>query len=475
MKTRILNSVVLVALIVGAFSCTTPARVEEGKMKSKPNILFIAVDDLRPELSFYGAKHIKSPNLDKLASQSLIFNRSYCNVPVCGASRASLLTGTRPTRNRFIGFNTWKDKDFPEVESLPMTFKKAGYTTLSRGKVYHNKKDDTLAWHEVWRPSMSSRDYKTNENKALDALEGMRGKPYESANVPDTAYYDGIIADKAISDLKNFRKSGDPFFLAVGFSKPHLPFVAPTKYWDMYDANTISLPESYVQPETTPLVAFHNSGELRHYAGVPEKGHVAEEEAKKLIHGYYACVSFVDAQIGRVIDELNASGLAENTIIVLWGDHGWNLGDHMLWCKHCNFETSLRTPLLVKVPKVTKGKTTDSIVEFIDIYPSLCELAGIDLPDHLKGESFVSLMDGGKRKKDYAISKYHDSITLVKGDYFYTEWTDNEGVAKNRMLFNQATDPMELDNLAEKPEFQAIAKQMATELHQNWGKDFFKN
>lgn len=475
MKTSLFNSVLFVALLIGVFSCTTPAPVEEAKTKTKPNILFIAVDDLRPELNFYGAKHIKSPNLDKLASQSLVFNRSYCNIPVCGASRASLLSGARPTRNRFIGYSTLKDKDLPSVTSLPMTFKKAGYRTLSNGKIYHHKKDDSLAWNEIWRPNISSRDYQTSENIALDSLEGIRGKPYEWADEPDNVYYDGMIADKAIADIKKLKNGSDPFFLAVGFVRPHLPFNAPTRYWDMYDADKISLPESYVQPETTPIRAFHNSGELRNYSSVPKEGHLVEEEAEKLIHGYYASVSFVDAQIGRVIDELHASGLAENTIIVLWGDHGWNLGEHMMWCKHCNFETSMRTPLLVKVPEVTTGKSTDSIVEFIDVYPSLCELAGIDLPGHLEGESFVSLMNGGKRKKDYAISKYHNGITLVKGDYFYTEWTDDKGVAENRMLFNRATDPMELDNLAEKPEFQAIAKQMATELHQNWGKDFLKD
>jgi len=474
MEIKVINSVVIVAALFVAFACTTPATVEETKPKSKPNILFIAVDDLRPELNFYGARHIKSPNMDKLASQSLVFNRSYCNIPVCGASRASLLSGARPTRNRFIGYSTLKDKDLPGVASLPMTFKKAGYTTISNGKVYHHKKDDSLAWHEVWRPKMTGRGFQTSENIAIDTLKDRRGKPYEWADVADSEYKDGKIADKAVKDLKRLKKSGEPFFLAVGFSKPHLPFVAPSKYWDMYDVSNISLPASYIRPETTPSRAFHNSGELRNYDGVPKKGHIAEEEALKLIHGYYACVSFVDAQIGRVIDELNASGLAENTIIVLWGDHGWNLGEHMLWCKHCNFETSLRTPLLVIVPQVTTGKSTDSIVEFIDIYPSLCELAGIELPNHLEGESFVSLMNGGKRKKDYAISKFADGITLVKGDYFYTEWTDKEGVAENRMLFNQSTDPMELDNLAEKPEFQSIVDQMATELHQNWGKDFLK-
>lgn len=451
------------------FSCSSKKQIEE-KVNLKPNILFIAVDDLRPELNFYGVHQIKSPNLDKLAEESLVFTRSYCNVPVCGASRASLLTGSRPTRHRFIDARTSKDKDMPENPSLPMTMKNNGYTTISNGKVYHHQNDDSLAWDEIWQSDVKWL-YALEENQNI-RKNTYRGMPYESADVNDTVYRDGKLAQKVIGDLRKLKESGNPFFLTMGLGKPHLPFCAPKKYWDMYDRETIFLPESYVQPETTPREAFHKFGELRNYETIPKKEDVPEELAKELIHGYYACVSYIDAQIGLVLRELENLGLAENTIIILWGDHGWNLGDHKLWCKHCTFETSLRTPLIIKVPGKTKGQKTEAITEYIDIYPSLCELAGIDLPAHLEGESFVSLVNGEERKKDYAVSKFKDAVTLIKGTLFYTEWTDDSGTAYARMLFDHSNDPLELDNLAEKEVYKKTVEQLSVELREKWGKDF---
>lgn len=468
----------LILISLSFSACNKAPQKEQAGLPAQPNILFIAVDDLRPELNFYGASHIKSPNLDKLAAQSLVFNRAYCNIPVCGASRASLLSGARPARHRFINYHTWKDKDFPDAVSLPKHFKDNGYTTISNGKIYHHDADDSSAWNEVWRPTSphkSWRNYLDEENIAMEINSDQRGMPYEKIDVDDSEYFDGMIADKGISDLKNLKAEGKPFFLALGFLKPHLPFNAPAKYWDMYARDDMHLPDSYMQPETTPSKAFHNFGELRAYNDIPKKGPVSEDMAKALIHGYYACVSYVDAQIGRVVDELEKQGLADNTIIILWGDHGWNLGDHMLWCKHCNFETAMRTPMLIKVPGKTKGVYTDAITEYIDIYPSLCELAGLELPSHLDGESFVSIIEGNnQRKKDFAISKFHDGITYIKGTMNYTEWTDDEGVAYAKMLFDHATDPLELDNLAEKEEYAQTVEQMATELRQNWGEDFLK-
>ena len=461
-----------VLLFVGAFGKINPKEKAES---AKPNILFIAVDDLRPELGFYGQNHIYSPSLDKLAGEALVFNRAYCNVPVCGAFRASLLTGMRPTRYRFIGFNARKDLETPHVISLPMQFKNNGYTTISNGKVYHHKNDDSLAWDEIWHPDGNSRDYLLQENIELNSREGKRGMPFEAADVADTEYRDGKIAVKGISDLKQLKETGKPFFLALGFMKPHLPFNAPKKYWDLYDRNQINLPENYLQQESTPDEAYHNFGELRSYAAVPPKGPVSEELAKELIHGYYACVSYVDAQIGRVLEELENLGLAENTIVVLWGDHGWNLGDHMLWCKHCTFESSLHVPQMIKVPGKTTGTTTNAITEFIDIYPSLCDLAGIEKPSHLEGESFVPLIEGRQMKKDYAVSKFNDAVTLIKGTLFYTEWTDDSGEPYARMLFDHKTDPLELNNLAEMTEHRAAVEELSKELREKWGKDFLIN
>ncbi|WP_282055879.1 sulfatase [Maribacter luteus] len=457
-------------------SCKNQKGITEVTQEKKPrNILFIAVDDLRPELNFYGSKHIQSPNLDKLADQSLVFNRAYCNVPVCGASRASLLSGMRPTRHRFIDYSTRADIDVPDAISLPKLLKQNGYTTIANGKVYHNGKDNVSSWNSIWFPEGNIRNYQLEENikdngNANLAVAGATA--FEMAEVEDTAYFDGKIAQKGIADLKKLKNKNKPFFLALGFMKPHLPFNAPKKYWDLYDRSKIELPESYLQPESTPKEAFHNFGELRNYGNIPKQGDVPDDLAKELIHGYYACVSYVDAQIGLVLDELKRLELEEDTIIVLWGDHGWNLGDHKLWCKHVTFETALKAPLIIKVPGKTKGQKTDAIIEYIDIYPSLVELIGIESPKTLDGQSFVPILNGETPEKDWAVSKFKDAVTLIKGDLFYTEWTKDDGVAYARMLFDHTTDPLELHNLAKKPEYQDTINQLAKDLRIKWGEDF---
>ncbi|MDV7139081.1 sulfatase [Maribacter sp. TH_r10] len=457
-------------------SCKNQKGITKVTQEKKPrNILFIAVDDLRPELNFYGSKHIQSPNLDKLADQSLVFNRAYCNVPVCGASRASLLSGMRPTRHRFIDYSTRADIDVPDAISLPKLLKQNGYTTIANGKVYHNGKDNVSSWNSIWFPEGNIRNYQLEENikdngNANLAVAGATA--FEMAEVEDTAYFDGKIAQKGIADLKKLKNKNKPFFLALGFMKPHLPFNAPKKYWDLYDRSKIELPESYLQPESTPKEAFHNFGELRNYGNIPKQGDVPDDLAKELIHGYYACVSYVDAQIGLVLDELKRLELEEDTIIILWGDHGWNLGDHKLWCKHVTFETALKAPLIIKVPGKTKGQKTDAIIEYIDIYPSLVELIGIESPKTLDGQSFVPILNGETPEKDWAVSKFKDAVTLIKGDLFYTEWTKDDGVAYARMLFDHTTDPLELRNLAKKPEYQDTINQLAKDLRIKWGEDF---
>jgi len=452
-------------------SCKSQKKEIDVTVSKKPkNILFIAVDDLRPELNFYGANHIKSPNLDQLANESLVFGRAYCNIPVCGASRASLLSGARPTRHRFIDARTKIHADYPDVVSLPMLLHQNGYKTISNGKIYHNKKDDVAAWDEIWYAN-GLWDFALPENQEI-RKNTKRGLPFEAANVHDSVYRDGKLALKVIKDLQNLKKSNQPFFLTMGLAKPHLPFTAPKKYWDLYDRENIKLPESYVQPKTTPQKVFHKYGELRQYENIPKKGHLPEDLAKELIHGYYACVSYVDAQIGLVLDELKRLELEDDTIVVLWGDHGWNLGDHKLWSKHVTFETALRTPLIIKVPGKTKGQKTEAITEYIDVYPSLAELVGLEIPSTVDGKSFVPILDGKTQEKDWAVSKFKDAVTLIKGDLFYTEWTNDDGIAYERMLFDHKTDPLELDNLAEKPAYQEKVKELAIELRAKWGKDF---
>lgn len=442
----------------------------------RPNILFIAVDDLRPELGCYGNRIIKSPNIDRLAAESVIFSRAYCNVPVSGASRASLLTGTRPTSYRFLNFEAWAERDYPEAITIPEHFRNNGYYTVTLSKVFHNEGDSHNGWDEEWRPSGEGtwRNYIEEDNLALDTLI-KRGMPFEAADTHDTSYFDGKTAQKALGYLRKFKDSGESFFLAVGFLKPHLPFNAPKKYWDLYDPSDIGIAENPEPPLDAPRQAIHNWGELRNYYSIPEKGPLTDSAANKLRHGYYACVSYTDAQIGLLLDELEKSGMADNTIVVLWGDHGWNLGEHGLWCKHCNFNTSLNAPLMFRVPGLTRGKVNNSITEFIDIYPTLCELSGLSLPGHLEGQSLVSrLRRPGRTEKDFAVSKFNNGLTLIEDNLFYTEWISSTDSTVARMLYDHNNDPGENKNLSGSDSYSGLVPSLSARLREKRGKVFFK-
>ena len=437
-----------------------------------PNILFIAVDDLRPEIHAYGALHIKSPNMDRLADEGLSFTRAYCNVPVCGASRASLMTGIKPTKNRFIGYDTFAEKDAPGAISLAQHFKNNGYHTISNGKIFHHVSDMAAGWSEpAWRPDAESdnwRNYLSAENIAIsDTSANGRALPYEWPEVEDEAYFDGQIARKTIEDLRKLKDAGKPFFLAAGFLKPHLPFNAPKKYWDLYPEADISLPDNYFVPENAPDAAIHNFGELRNYSSVPAKGPVTDEMAKTLIRGYYACVSYTDAQIGRLLQALDELDLRKNTIVILWGDHGWQLGEHTLWCKHSNFDVAMRVPMIISAPGFKGGLKTDALTEYIDIYPTLCELAGISLPPQLHGKSFVPLMQNPETAhKDLIYARYITGESIITDRYLYTEWFTKEGAFNGRMLYDHDTDPDENFNISEIPENQTLVDSLSRILHQ---------
>ena len=448
MKNLSISIFILVCLGFLASSC-------EEKEEKKLNVLFIAVDDLRPQLGSFGVNGVISPNIDRLAAMGTIFPEAYCNIPVCGASRASILTGLRPTINRFLSFDTRIDEQAPGVTTLPGYFKANGYYTITNGKVAHHKGDCIGAWDEEWRPKGPGRNFLIPENAAMDAVEGQRGPAWENADVPDSAYHDGKIALKAISDLKRLKEKDQPFFLAVGFKKPHLPFNAPTKYWDMYDPEKIGLADNPFKPEKAPDQAMHNFGELRNYSGIPQEGPVSDSVALNLRHGYHACVSYMDAQLGLVLDELERLDLADNTILILWGDHGWNLGEHGLWCKHCNFHTSINAPLIVAAPGFKGGQKALTRAEFVDIYPTICELAGLPLPGHLQGKSFVSVMDDpNSSHKDFALSKWYNGLTIVKDQFHYTEWRNKDDSLYARMLYDHNTDPHENVNVVDEEKYQ---------------------
>lgn len=457
MKRRSLLFLFVLCFAVPAFSA------------DKPNVLFIAVDDLRPELACYGKQHIHSPNIDKLAESSTLFERTYCMVPTCGASRASLMTGIRPARNRFVNFLTWADRDAPGITTMNTQFKQNGYYTVSMGKIFHHPQDSAQGWSEpAWRPKgvawyQRPENQKLHEERQKQGKRKAKGPAWESADVPDNAYADGVLAEQAISKLQQLKQQEQPFFLAVGFFKPHLPFIAPQKYWDLYDHDKIQLPENYQVPQDAPEESIHNSGELRAYAGIPRKGPVSEETARNLIHGYYACVSYTDAQIGKLLAELDRLKLSDNTIVVLWGDHGWNLGDHTLWCKHSCYESSLQIPLLVRAPGIQGGQRRSALIETIDVYPSLCTLAGIPLPEHLAGQSFVELMRNPDTKwKESAVSRFRNGDTIRTNALRYTEYTNPKGKRTSRMLYDHSSDPLENQNVAEKrtDETQKLSKQL---------------
>lgn len=421
----------------------------------RPNVLFIAVDDLRPELNCYGRSHIHSPNIDRLARTGVLFERAYCMVPTCGASRASLMTGVRPARNRFTSYLTRADQDAPQAVTMNTHFRRNGYTTMSIGKVFHHTADSADGWSEpAWRPRKSIAYHKP-ENIELHRRRGKegrrkRGPAYESADAEESEYADGAIAAEAVRRLSSLADRDEPFFLAVGFLKPHLPFVAPKKYWNLYDPADIRLPKNYHPPKNAPKQSIHNSGELRAYAGIPARGPVSDDTARKLIHGYYACVSFTDAQIGKLLDAVDQLGLADNTIVVLWGDHGWNLGEHTLWCKHSCYETSMQIPLIVRAPGVAGQQRRSGLIETIDLYPTLCELSGLQPPsEQLQGDSFATLLRNADADwKDAAIGRFGDGDTIRTDDQRYSEYTTRAGKVTARMLYDHTIDPRENVNIA---------------------------
>lgn len=492
------------ALLQGA-----PAGVSAAE-KRKYNVLFIAVDDLRPQLGCYGDPVVISPNIDRLAADGVLFNRAYCQQAVCSPSRTSLLTGRRPDTTKVYDLNTHFRLNLPNVVTLPQHFKEHGYHTQSFGKIYHGGLDDPVSWSEPsWFPSAAT--YHTEESLAVlkelaerrqqgsrqkrrgdqvlmrDPKSSIplkvrrtyrpRGPSWEAPDIGDSELRDGEIAEAAIETLRKVKDK--PFFLAVGFLKPHLPFIAPKKYFDLYPDDKIPLASNPFPPKGAPKFALTNWGELRNYSDIPNSGPLSESKAMELIKGYYAAASFTDAQIGRVINELDRLGLREDTVIVLWGDHGWHLGDHGLWCKHTNFENAVHSPLIFSAPGLKKpGIKTDALAEFVDIYPTLSDLCGLPLPKGLEGTSLVPLFDNPDRPlKKAAFSQYPRNITGVGGGmghsirtdrYRLTEWTVPEKGFGAIELYDHLKDPDENVNVADLPEYASVVKELTELLHAGW-------
>jgi arylsulfatase A-like enzyme len=476
----------------------------------RPNILFVAVDDLRPEFGAYGAGYIKSPNLDRIAKAGITFNRAYCQQAVCSPTRTSLMTGTRPDTNKVWDLVTHFRAALPNVVTLGQHFKNHGYFVQGMGKIYHGGYDDAPTWSVPWQqprgpsyglPENIALNQRQNATPATEATAkkkkkdggakkaatppGSRGPAFEGADVPDETFADGQTAKLAVAALDEIARKKEPFFLAVGFVKPHLPFVAPKKYWDLYDPAKISLAPNRFRPKDAPDYAVQAGGELRAYHGIPA-GPIPDDLARQLKHGYYAAISYMDAQLGRVLDELDRLDLAKNTIVVLWGDHGWKLGEHDAWCKHTNTENDTNVALLLSVPAMKHaGAKANGIVEFVDVYPTLADLAGLPLPAHLEGRSFKPLLENPSRAwKQAAFSQYPRPANVagntlgvpLMGYAMRTErhrfvvWVARDDHAKIDAieLYDHQTDPQENQNLAKRPENKALVEQLMVQWKSGW-------
>lgn len=450
----------------------------EGKQVSKKgqkamNVLFIAVDDLRPELGCYGNNSVISPHIDQMARNGLLFERAYCQQAVCSPSRTSLLTGLRPDSTHIYDLQTHFRSTVPQVVTLPQFFKQNGYHTEWWGKIFHAALLDSISWtrqgmrHE---PEDNWRAYESEESIEIANENNGNGPSFEKVDVPDNAYPDGKIADSAIEALSQLKNKEQPFFLAVGFYKPHLPFNVPKKYWDLYQPADISLPEHRHPPANVPEIALTNWGELRSYSDIPQKGDLTSAKSIQLIHGYRASVSYTDAQVGRLLLELKKQGLDKNTIVILWGDHGWKLGDYGDWAKHTNFEIDARVPLIVSTPDMkSRGETTKALVELVDIYPTLCDLTGLPMPDHLQGLSFAPLLDNsGLPWKEAAFSQYPRGqvmgYSMRTERYRFTRWQtiNNPSEVEALELYDLHNDPDAMVNIADFHENKEIVQQLSS-------------
>lgn len=470
----------LACLLSGSLACAA----------GKPNVLFIAVDDLRPDLGCYGHPLVQSPNIDRLALAGRVFDRAYCQQAVCSPSRSSLMTGTRPDTTRVWDLKTHFRKALPDVVTLGQHFKNHGYFVQGVGKIYHGGYDDPPTWSVPWQTPKAAR-YALPGNLELDrragdgeeeggkpAAKNMRGPAFEAADVPDDTFQDGKVAQFAIGRLREFRAKSEPFFLAVGFIKPHLPFVAPKRYWDLYDPRRIALAPNKFRPRHAPDYAILPGGELRNYHGIPS-GSIPDDLARQLKHGYCAAVSYMDAQVGRVLDELDRLDLRTNTVVVLWGDHGWKLGEHDAWCKHSNAENDVNAPLILAAPGMPgAGRHSRALVEFVDIYPTLCELAGLPVPGHVEGVSFRPLLEDPDRPwKTAAFSQYPRprqgglmGYSMRTDHYRFTRWVHRDDPARVEAieLYDHQVDPQENENVADRPEHADLVRKLTEQAGAGW-------
>lgn len=448
----------------------------------KTNVLFIIVDDLRPMLGCYGDSIAITPNIDKLASRGTVFKRAYCQEAVCNPSRASIMTGLRPNTTKVWDLKTHFREALPHVITLPQWFKQHGYRTQSIGKIYHDPAalKDPISWSVPETMGVTTKFGKYVLDSNLAQEHGWKSTATERANAPSVAYIDGMVNDAAIQILNKIKDK--PFFLAVGYRRPHLPFSAPEQFWALYDRKKLPMPVNPKPPVNVPRLALTNSRELRGYTDVPDSGAISYDETQKLLHGYYASISFVDSLVGRLLHELDQLGLTKNTAIVFVSDHGYHLGEEGLWGKCTDFEAGTRVPLIIASPsQKQKGTKTNALVELVDIYPTLTDVSGLAIPKGLEGISIKPLLDNPDitwkkaafsqfprpwpYKKEPKIMGY----TVRTNNFRYTEWQDfKTGKIKARELYDHRNDSLETDNVVSKKKYQHQVKKLHQLLHDGW-------
>jgi len=429
--------------------------------ESKPNVLLICVDDLKPTIGCFGDAVAKTPHIDALAKRGVRFDSAYCNQAVCSPSRNSLMTGLRPQTIGVYDLETHFRKAAPNAITFSQHFIQNGYVAHGLGKIFHvghGNIDDKQSWTTPsWRPHKPGYVLESSLNSIVTDKSGKkRGPATESADVPDDSYADGAVADEAIKRLKSLSKSPEqPFFLAVGFMKPHLPFVAPQKYWDLYDPNALPMPQTNTPPKGAPSYAPTNFGELRNYSDMPAMGAIDESTTRNLIHGYYAATSYMDSQLGRVLDEAKSLGLLDNTIVILWGDHGWHLGDHGMWCKHTNYEQAARIPVIVASPTGQKDSASKALIESVDVFPTIAQIAGLPAPDGIDGQSFANVIaDPSSVARPYVTHVYPRSQQIGRAirdsRYRMVQWKvpGKPDDSAEIELYDYLEDPLETVNLA---------------------------
>lgn len=514
MRLRSINPLLaaLLAMLLAAVSASA---------QKQPNVLFLSVDDLKPLIGAYGSTQVKTPNIDRLAARGTVMMNNYCQQAICAPSRMSMFTGLRPDSTKVWDLRAMLRDTNPSAVTMQQHFKNNGYETAGAGKIMHgsdpthnhppswsvpytNKKELPYASgypvpahdNAFYQGELEQKVYKelndsgvSHWKKRWDWMRDRDAMPStECLDMPDAAYVDGALAVWGSDMLEKFAQEGKPFFLTVGFCKPHLPFVAPKKYWDMYDRNQIDLAEFREHAQNSPDYAYHNFGELRSYTDIPDgQAPIDEAKQKELIHAYFACVSYVDAQIGKLLDKLDQEGLADNTIIVLWGDHGYHLGDHGMWNKHSNFEQATKAPLIFAAPGY-KGnqKAEEAMTEFVDIFPTLCDLAGLEEPYDLEGDSLVPVMKDPASTvgAEYSVSQYPRWGGKLMGysvrtkRYRLTVWMKDEWrtfmpfsarLVQGMELYDYEKDPLETVNVAQDPAYADVLQQ-----HKDMILEYFK-